>query len=180
MKRILRSKASDEWRTPTALFEALDREFAFWLDLAATSDNKLVDAYLGPGSAHGEDALAVSWMDVYMSAGFSMHEPAGFLNPPYSAALIGPFMRKAAEEAVAGFTTVALVKYDPSTRWWEWTRSASEIREIKGRVPFTQADGTTKAGAMFPSAVVVFRPQPGIVRAQPRRVVWDYRKVDER
>lgn len=86
-------------------------------------------------------------------------------------------MRKAAEEARHGFTTVALVKYDPSTLWWGATRSAVEIREIPGRVPFLKADGTSAAGAMFPSAVVVFRPQPGVMRAQPRRVTWTWRPL---
>jgi len=38
--------------------------------------------------------------------------------------------------------------------------------------------GVTKTGAMFPPAIVVFRPQPGIVRGDPRRVVWTYRPVD--
>lgn len=168
MKRILRSKASDEWRTPIDLFLALDSEFTFGVDLAARDSNALLPRWFGPGSECAEDALYASWLD---------WGHTGFLNPPYSAALIGPFMQKAAEEAARGFTTVALVKLDPSTRWWAWTRFAVEIREIKGRVKFLKADGVKKAGAMFPSAVLVFRPQPGILRAQPRRVVWSYREA---
>jgi phage N-6-adenine-methyltransferase len=169
VKRIVRSKASDEWRTPPDVFAALHDEFDFDIDLAATAANHLLPSWYGPGStlADGEDALTVPW---------SISERGrGFLNPPYSAALIGPFVRKAAEEARAGFTTVALVKLDPSTQWWAWTRSATEIREVPCRVPFLKADGASAAGAMFPSAVVVFRPQPGIVRAQPRRVVWTWK-----
>jgi DNA (cytosine-5)-methyltransferase 1 len=158
-------KASDEWRTPQALYDALDAEFGFHVDLAANAENALHQIYLGPGGVE-DDSLVASWHEV---------ASVGYLNPPYSAALIGRFVKKAAQEAQHGFTTVMLVKHDPSTRWWEWTRSAVEIREVQGRVPFVTADGVTKAGAMFPSAVVVFRPQPGIVRGQPRRVVWTYR-----
>lgn len=167
------AKPSDHWRTPPVLFEALDREFAFRIDLAANAENHLVPVWFGPGSPvrDGEDALTASWSD--------FGHCAGFLNPPYSAALIGRFMDKAALEATRGFTSVVLAKYDPSTQWWNATRSAWEIREIQGRVPFLKADGTGAAGAMFPSCVVVFRPQPGIIRAQPRRVVWSYRQPKE-
>lgn len=179
MKQITRTasvegepKASDLWRTPPELFAALDAEFAFTVDLAASLENALCDCFLGPGAGPGlsEDALAVSWVDENLGR-------RGFLNPPYSAKLIVRFVEKAAREAAAGFMTVALLPCDPSTRWWQFTRSAVEIREIPHRVGYLKADGTTKAGAMFPSCVVVFRPQPGIVRAQPRRVVWTYRQA---
>ncbi len=190
MKRIQRAasvpgqpKASDLWRTPPALYAALDAEFGFGVDLAASADNRLHSRFLGPGSVIGEDALSVGWASRQEQAyrDRAEEEPTslvgpGFCNPPYSAALIKRFARKVAEEAAAGFTTVMLVKLDPSTQWWAWMRFAVEIREIDHRVPFLAADGVTKAaGAMFPSAVVVFRPQPGILRAQPRRVVWSYR-----
>lgn len=67
-----------------------------------------------------------------------------------------------------------LVPYTPDTRWWQHTQQAAEIREIPHRVPYLRADGVTKTGAMFASAIVVWRPQPGIVRGDPRRVVWTY------
>jgi phage N-6-adenine-methyltransferase len=164
MKPITRSKATDEWRTPPALYGALLAEFDFDLDLAATSANAMQGRWLGPGGL-AEDSLTVPWRD---------HGRCGFLNPPYSAKLIGPFMQKAAESSRDGFTTAALVKLDTSTQWWEWTRAATEIRVIPHRVPFLKADGTSKAGAMFPSAIVVFRPQPGLLRGQPRWVVWSW------
>lgn len=173
MKRITKGasvagepKASDLWRTPPDLFAALDREFEFGLDLAASAENALVRLYLGPGGL-ADDALTTSWA--------AHNVGPGFLNSPYSAALIAQFIEKAALESDRGFTTVALTPFDPSTRWWQWTRRATEIRAIPHRVGYLKADGTTKAGAMFPSCVVVFRPQPGIVRAQPRHVVWTYR-----
>lgn len=165
MRRILRAASSDHWRTPPDLFAALDREFTFQVDLAANAENHLLSVYLGEGG-QADDALSTPWAEV---ARF------GFLNPPYSAALVKRFVDKAAAEAMQGFTTVALLKYDPSTQWWEATRTATEIREIQGRVPFLKADGSSAGGAMFPSAVVVWRPQPGIVRAQPRRVTWTWR-----
>lgn len=177
MKQITRTasvegepKASDLWRTPLDLFAALHAEFRFMVDLAADADNALLRIWLGQGGVAG-DALVASWMALPIAS-------PGFLNPPYSAALIARFVEKAAHEASQGFTTVALLPCDPSTRWWQFTRSATEIREIPHRVGYLKADGTSKAGAMFPSCVAVFRPQPGILRAQPRRVVWSYRKEE--
>lgn len=172
MKRIRRlkadpgkPKASDHWRTDPKLFAALHAEFGFHVDLAADASNRLLSAWLGPGGL-ADDALTVRWSD---------YGSRGFLNPPYSSALIMTFVQKAAAEAGQGFTSVVLTPYTPDTRWWSWTKEASEIREIPHRVKYLKADGTTPAGAMFPSAVVVFRPQPGILRGEPRRVVWTYR-----
>lgn len=162
-------KSSDHWRTPRDLFLALHVEFGFQVDLAADETNYLVDRrWLGPGGL-APDALAVPWSD------FGRR---GFLNPPYSSAWIAAFMAKAAAEARRGFTTVALTPYTPDTQWWQQTRHAAEIREIPHRVPYLKSDGITKSGAMFPSAIVVFRPQPGVLRGDPRRVVWTYRPVD--
>lgn len=89
------AKASDHWRTPAACFDALDREFKFSVDLAADAANKLCPVHLGPGSAIGADALAVDW---------HVHRGPGWLNPPYSSALIKAFLEKAVTEAHAGFT----------------------------------------------------------------------------
>ena len=172
MKRIQRAasvpgqpKASDLWRTPPALFAALDAEFGFDIDLAANAENHLCPRWLGPGGL-AEDALAVRWAD---------YGRVGFLNCPYSMDLIRRFMPYAARQG-HDMTIVSLTPHDSSTIWWDQSmRWAVEIRELPHRVPYLRADGASKAGAMFSSAVAVFRPQPGILRAQPRRVVWSYR-----
>lgn len=177
MKQIRRTprapgepKPSDRWRTEPALFAALHAEFGFQIDLAADTENRLVDRWLGPGGL-AEDALAVSWV---------AYARRGYLNSPYSAGHLDAFLEKAIDEAGHGFTTVALTPCTPDTRWWQLTEWAAEIREIPHRVGYLSPDGQTKAGAMFASAVVVFRPQPGILRGGPRRVVWDYSRQMKR
>lgn len=172
MSRILRRvprqpgepKASDHWRTPRELFLALHAEFGFQVDLAADAMNHLVDRWLGPGGL-APDALRVAWTD---------YGRRGFLNCPYSAAMVAAFAAKARDEAERGFTTVALLPYTPSTQWWAHTHVAAEIRELPARVKYLKADGTSPASAMFPSAVVLWRPQPGVIRGEPRRVVWTF------
>lgn len=173
MKRIQRTasvagevKASDLWRTPRPMFEALDAEFGFDLDCAADTANHLCQRWLGPGGLV-EDALTVRWAD---------YGRRGYLNTPYSSKQIKRFMTHAARQCFEGMDlVVCLHPYDPSVKWWEATRSAVEIRQIPHRVPYLKADGTTPAGAMFASAVTIYRPQPGILRAQPRHVVWTWR-----
>lgn len=144
-------KASDEWRTPQAVFEALDAEFGFDLDVAATAENCWVENYIGPdrGRPDRVDALRVVWGGVC------------WMNPPYSQCR--QFIAKAAFEASRGCTVVCLVPSRTDTRWWHsdvWDaeknqpRPGVEIRFIKGRLKF----GNSENSAPFPSVVIVFRP----------------------
>jgi len=171
MKQIKRTKlapgevrASDSWRTPLPLFAALDAEFSFDLDLAADATNALCRRWLGPGG-RAEDALAARWAD---------HGRVGFLNMPYSSDLILRFMAAVAQHG-QDMTIVALHPHDSSVGWWRYTRHAVEIREMPHRVPYLRADGITKAGAMYASAISIYRPQPGILMGNPRHVLWSWK-----
>ena len=156
---LIFSKASDEWRTPEDLFVALDAEFGFDLDVAATKDNCWKENYIGPDRQRPDrvDALACSWTWLCGSA-----RPAVcWMNPPYSRC--AEFISKAAEEAGKGCTVVALLPSRTDTRYWHahvWDakkhqpRPGVEIRFIKGRLKF----GTSANSAPFPSVVVIFRP----------------------
>lgn len=173
IKRMPRVKGqsaeSDRWRTPRALFEKLDAEFHFDIDLAADAENHLCDRWLGPGGL-AEDALAVDWPS---------YGTVGWLNMPYSTELILQFFEALARHG-RHMTIVTLNPLDPTTEWWEFTRSAFEIRELPDRVSYIRSDGVKKVTAMFPGVVCVYRPQPGILRAQPRRVTWTWKTEEER
>jgi hypothetical protein len=85
------------------------------------------------------------------------------------------------------------VPHRPSERYWKHTRSAVEIRQIPHRVRYwlpvdelaainaqRALEGRkaikTGSNAGFPTAVVIWRPQPGIIQpATPRVVTWTYR-----
>ena len=173
MKRITRTptvagepKASDLWRTPRPLFDLLDAEFGFDIDLAADASNHLCDRWLGPGGL-AEDAMAVNWAD---------HGSVGYVNMPYSSDLILRFMAAVAQHG-QDMTIVALHPHDSSVGWWRYTRHAVEIREMPHRVPYLRADGITKAGAMYASAISIYRPQPGILIGQPRHVLWSWKDI---
>lgn len=148
---VMFSSGTDEWETPQAFFDALNEEFDFDLDVAATPFNKKCDAWLGPG-AEDEDALVVTWAPCIC-----------WCNPPYSRGLQGKFVAKAASERVLGATTVMLLpartdtlafhSYIYDKRTWQ-PREGVEIRLLKGRLKF----GGAANSAPFPSMVVIFRP----------------------
>lgn len=154
---LMFSKASDEWSTPQDFWDALNAEFSFDVDAAASNDNKKCRAYFGLDHTYPEcrDSLAIDWFDDETGA------PTLWLNPPYSKCR--EFIAKAALEASKGCTVVCLVPSRTDTRWWHehvWDRekhqprAGVEVRFIKGRLTF----GGAPAGAPFPSVVIVFRP----------------------
>lgn len=105
MNKVVFSRQSDEWSTPQDLYDQLDQEFWFTCDCAATADNTKCDAWLGPKSPDGTDALTVEW---------GQHN---WLNPPYSK--VRAFVEKAFLEAFGGHKIVVLLLPSRTdTRWW--------------------------------------------------------------
>lgn len=157
---LMFSKASDEWSTPQDFYDALDAEFEFDLDAAASHDNHKAPSYI---TAEG-DALSqcwVEWMNADGPPPYGPSEPTVWLNPPYSRCR--EFVAKAAAERQKGCTVVMLVPSRTDTRWfhehlWDANKHAArpgiELRFVKGRLKF---GGQTNC-APFPSMVVVFWP----------------------
>jgi len=154
---LMFSSKSDEWSTPQDTFDALDEEFGFDLDAAATAENAKCRDWMGPGHPYRPDALAVDW-DVAGPA----WPPVVWLNPPYSRGLQGKFIAKAASEAARGCTVVILIPARTDTKafhahiWDEHAhrpRPGVEVRFLRGRLKF----GGCKDAAPFPSMVVIFR-----------------------
>lgn len=137
-KALFTSKKGD-YETPDDLFAALDREFHFTLDAAASADNaKCAKYYTIEDNALQQDWPGVVW-----------------LNPPYGRG-IGDWIAKAVEESRKGATVVCLLPARTDTKWFHRyvKPNASEIRFLEGRITFK---GTPTA-APFPSVVVVFVP----------------------
>jgi|TARA_R110000751_G_scaffold201188_2_gene306005 phage N-6-adenine-methyltransferase len=150
------SRASDEWSTPNDLYTALDDEFCFTLDAAATAENTKSPTFLD----RDRDALKERWG---LIPSHRSTPPSVWVNPPYSR--VRHFMAKAVEEAARGCTVVCLVPSRTDTKWWHesvWDaathqpRPGVEVRFLRGRVKF----GDGKGSAPFPSAVIILRPQP--------------------
>ena len=148
----------NDWATPWALFNEVDREFCFSLDAAASASNTKCRRYL----TKEDDALSKDW--AVESAGGAV-----WLNPPYGRR-IGLWIQKAFETSQDGVPVVCLTFCRSDTKWWhDWAMKAAEIRLIPGRVTF---EGAT-AGAPAPSCLIVFdesrRSPRFITQALPRR-----------
>lgn len=186
-----------DWMTPPELYRALDLEvqsYGFFpfgepgisTDLAASATSHLAPHWLGPGSTINDDSLKADW--------HLLPQPC-FLNPPYSRELnmpIEPWVEKLVAESARGGYYFSLLPHRPDTKWWRLTKHAAEIREIPHRVKFIlppeafaarnarriaagKAPILKTGGAGFPSALVIWHPQPGVISpALPRRVTWDY------
>ena len=135
------------WTTPQALFDRLNEEFNFDVDVAALSGSAKCEVYFGPDHIleSNRDALTANWRDATC-----------FMNPPYGRA-IAAFMEKAKRASLEGATVVCLIPSRTDTKWWHENvmDGAHEVRFIKGRVHFGPPGGTC---APFPSAIVVYRP----------------------
>lgn len=156
---------SDQRVTPQWLVDELNREFAFEVDLAATSANcrvfiphspthPLVPSYFGPDHelAILRDSLLVPW---------HRYGKCGWLNGPYSRGQILKFCAKAEAEAEKGFTTVSLIPGDVSTEYYHRYVLTGERRTIKTRLKFEGAP-LDKHGklppAKFGSVLRIWRP----------------------
>jgi phage N-6-adenine-methyltransferase len=127
-----------DWETPQELFEKLDREFHFTLDVCAVPENAKCTHYFSPT----DDGLSKEWTGVC------------WMNPPYGRE-IGKWMQKALHESEHGVTVVCLVPARTDTEWWHKYAMQGEIRFLRGRLRFQGANST----APFPSAIVIFRDQ---------------------
>ncbi len=151
----LTSSNTDQWATPQYLFDILDREFHFTLDVCADETNHKCERYF----TKEQDGLLQKW------------EGVCWMNPPYGKT-IGRWMEKARLSARGGAVVVCLIPARTDTRWWvENVCEASECRFIAGRVKFGDAD----VGAPFPSVIVVF----GTPR-QPTMSIVHYDEIRDR
>lgn len=127
-----------DWETPPEVFDPLNEEFGFDLDVCATRDNSKCPSFFSPE----DDGLAQSWVGNIC-----------WMNPPYGRE-IGHWVEKAHNEANLGTTVVALLPARTDTRWFhDHIYGYAEIRFIKGRIRFIGG----KHSAPFPSMIVVWR-----------------------
>jgi phage N-6-adenine-methyltransferase len=164
------SSDSSEWETQQDLFDELNDEFHFTLDVCASDINHKVDKYF----TKEQDGLLqdwsgnVCWMNpVYGEPEYpckknckkKMCVKRGFHSDKYEYGIID-FIRKASQEAMRGTTVVCLIPSRTDTNWFSyiWNHKThkprkwvKEVRFIKGRLQFVGADSV----APFASAIVV-------------------------
>lgn len=148
-KGLFTSK-TEEWSTPQAFFDELNKEFSFTLDPCATKENAKCEKYF----TKEDNGLDKSWDGENV-----------FCNPPYGRQ-IGKWVKKAwtncygdntdkGTEYRQDWVRVMLIPARTDTKWFhDYIYGKAEIRFIKGRLKF----GDSKNSAPFPSMIVIFKP----------------------
>ncbi len=133
------SSNTDLWSTPQDLFDRLNEEFHFDIDVCATEENTKCQKYFSPET----NGLSKKW------------EGVCFMNPPYGRE-IGKWIKKAYESSLNGATVVCLIPARTDTAYWhDYVMKAKDIRFLRGRLKF----GNATNSAPFPSAVVIFEKE---------------------
>ena len=136
VNKALLTSLTDEWETPQDLFDKLDSEFHFTLDVCANAQNHKCNQYY----TKADDGLKMPWGGVI------------WCNPPYGRE-VGKWVEKCAK---CDGMAVMLLPARTDTRWFhEFIYNKAEVRFIKGRLKF----GGSKNSAPFPSMVVIFRKE---------------------
>ena len=126
-----------EWSTPQDLYDKLNEEFRFTVDVAASDDNHKTAFYY----TEDENGLVQDWS-----------EESVWCNPPYGRG-IKDWVEKAAAEQSSG-TVVMLIPARTDTAWFhDYIYGRAEIRFIRGRLKF----GGHKNAAPFPNMIVIWR-----------------------
>jgi phage N-6-adenine-methyltransferase len=129
---------SEEWETPINLFNQINTEFNFDLDVCANSLNaKCIKYFTKEIDGLEQDWIGTCWM-----------------NPPYGRN-INKWIEKAYLESTKHkqTTVVCLLPARTDTKvWHQFIFPYAEVRFIKGRINFVGGKHT----APFPSALVIF------------------------
>ena len=138
MNSVVFSSASEEWETPQELFDKLNNEFHFTLDVCAKKENAKVSRFF----SKEQDGLKQNWTAETV-----------WCNPPYGRKM-KPWIQKCYEHSMGGGIAVMLIPARTDTKWFhEYVYGKSEIRFIKGRLHFNGS----KWNAPFPSMIVIYR-----------------------
>ena len=173
--KVLFSSDLTTWETPHNLFEELNREFWFDVDVCASSENAKCNNYFDELA----DGLKQPWSLMYKTC---------WMNPPYNEPeqpcklnckkkrcrergyhidkyIPGAvdWVQKASEESKNGCTVVCLLPSRTDKKYFHryiWDKHnhrpkpGVEVRFLQGRLKFVGA----KDSAPFPSMIVIFRP----------------------
>lgn len=143
--KLFGSKASDEWETPQHIYDQLDKELSFDLDVCAAAGNFKHTNYY----TLLDDALSKPWTG------------SVWCNPPYSD--VKGFLRKAHEELNNGnCKTLAFLTFsNTDTAWFhDYVLGKAELRFVRGRLKFRGYNSKgvfVNNSAMRPSMVSIFR-----------------------
>lgn len=143
--KVSKSLESVVWGTPKEIFNPIDKEFGFTLDVCAIEANSKCSKFFSPE----QNGLNQSWSNEVC-----------WCNPPYGKEVVR-WCKKALSESYNGATTVLLIPCKTNTNWWhDYVIPYAEVRFIRGRIAFLYPDGTqSKQQLPWPLAFVIYKPR---------------------
>ena len=138
--KVNKSLESTVWGTPPEIFNPINKEFGFTLDVCAIAENAKAVRFFTPI----DNGLKQPW-----------DNEVCWCNPPYGRE-VGRWVEKAFRESGSqgGPTIVMLLPARTDTAWFhDYILGKAEIRFLRGRLYFND---TPNGRAPFPSMVVVF------------------------
>ena len=121
INKALFSSNSEEWETPQELFNRLNDEFNFTVDVCATEKNHKCAKYF----TKEQNGLTQDW-----------HGEVVWCNPPYGRT-IGEWVKRCCEHKGVA---VMLLPARTDTKWFhEYIYGNNEIRFIRGRLKFNNS-----------------------------------------
>ena len=141
INKALFTSNSEEWETPQDLFNRLNDEFNFTLDVCATEENHKCTKYF----TKEQDGLMQEWSGEVV-----------WCNPPYGR-LVGEWVKRCCEHKGV---SVMLLPARTDTKWFhDYIYGKNEIRFIRGRLKFNNI----KNSAPFPSMIVIHKGAKGTI-----------------
>jgi site-specific DNA-methyltransferase (adenine-specific) len=137
---ITNTKAQN-WRTPRPLFNRLNREYNFTIDLASQLGNALLPRYW----TRAHNSLRRSWVG-----------ERGFWNPPFGA--IRVWLEYALEQADRGAYSVGIVPQNTETHWYHDLAILADKHTFLGRVAYVPPPGVKASQPSFASMLVICGP----------------------
>lgn len=135
---VMFSSKTDEWSTPQDLFDKLNEEFNFDLDVCANESNHKCSLYYD----RKQDGLKMPWNGHIV-----------WCNPPYGKEIAKWVERAYIEHKTHGTTIVMLLPARTDTIWFHtYVLGWADIRFLKGRLKF----GDSKNSAPFPSMLAIY------------------------
>ena len=135
-EKVMFSSQKEDWTTPKWLFDELNQEFDFTVDLCASKENALCEIYY----TKENDGMKADLTGQRV-----------FCNPPYGRKSTAEWIKKCS--SCNADVCVMLIPARTDTKaFHEYIWKKAEIRFLKGRLHFGGADR-----APFPSMVVIFK-----------------------
>lgn len=149
------SSKTDLWATPQDLFDELNNEFHFDIDVCADESNHKCDKYY----SKEQDGLKQIWMGTV------------WCNPPYGREISKWVEKGYNSHRLYNNCIVMLLHARTDTKWFhDYIYGKAEIRFIRGRLRFTDDNGNAAGPAPFPSMVVIYNRETAPIMKIPQEI----------